>query len=53
MDKYFRQFDKIDKLYQDISRKQSNEITLEEIENKIKLTLIYEIRNQKKIYLLY
>ena len=48
MDKYFRQFDNIDELYQDVSRRQSNEIKLEEIENNIKLTLIYEIRNQKK-----
>jgi len=48
MDKYFRQFDNIDELYLDVSRRQSNEIKVEEIEENIKLTLIYEIRSEKK-----
>ena len=48
MDKYFRQFDNIDELYLDVSRRQSKEIKLEEIEENIKLTLIYEIRSEKK-----
>ena len=48
MDKYFRQFDNIDELYLDVSRRKNDEIKLEEIENNIKLTLIYEIRSQKK-----
>ena len=48
MDKYFRQFDNIDELYLDVSKRQSNEIKVEEIEENIKLTLIYEIRSEKK-----
>ena len=48
MDKYFRQFDNIDEIYLDLSSKKDYEIKLEEIENNLKLTLIYEIRNEQK-----
>ena len=48
MDKYFRQFDNIEEIYLDLSRRKDNEIKVEEIENNIKLTLTYEIRNEQK-----
>ena len=53
MDKYFRQFDNIDEIYLDLSSKKDYEIKVEEIENNLKLTLIYEIRNEQKDLPLY
>jgi len=48
IDKYFRQFDTIDELYLDISKIKRTELKVEEIENNIKLILIYNIREEKK-----
>lgn len=48
MDKYFRQFDTIDELYLDISKIKRTELSVEKIENNIKLILIYIIRGEKK-----
>ena len=48
MAKYFRRFDTIDELYLDISKIKRTELSVEKIENNIKLILIYIIREEKK-----
>jgi len=48
LDRYFRQFDTIDELFEDIIKRENNELKVEEVSNNIKLILYYEIRKEKK-----
>ena len=48
LDRYFRQFDTIDEIFEDMIKRENNELKVEEVSNNIKLILYYEIRKEKK-----